>query len=170
MVINLPGEDKVQHYEETKIRVVKITEGTVIDHINAGHALDVLHILGLTGREGTLITLAMNISSSRIGKKDIVKIEDRYLKDEEVARIALVAPDATINIIRNSEVEKKTRVELPKIITNVIICPNKRCVTNKEREPIEPKYEVLSKQPIKLKCSYCWSHIDESDILDQFVK
>ncbi len=156
--------------KETKIRIVKIKDGTVIDHISAGHALDVLRILGITGREGSIVSLAMNISSSRIERKDIVKLEDRFLAESEVAKIALVAPNATINTIRDSKVEKKTRVELPSTITNVIVCPNTRCVTNKEREPIEPKYEVLSKQPMKLKCTYCWTHIEEADIIEQFTR
>lgn len=150
------------------IRIVKIKEGTVIDHIQAGHALDVLQILGITGSEGSVVSLAMNISSSRIGKKDIVKLEDRYLHESEVAKIALVAPDATINTIRGSEVEKKNRVELPDEITNVIVCPNKRCVTNKEREPVSAKYKVLSRDPVKLKCIYCWTHVTEDDIISQF--
>ncbi len=156
--------------KEAKIRIVKIKDGTVIDHINAGHALDVLKILGITGKEGSVISLAMNITSSRIERKDIVKIEDRFLEDSEVARIALVAPDATINMIRDYKVEKKTRVELPPTITNVLVCPNTRCVTNKEREPIEPKFEVLNRHPIKLKCTYCWALIEESDIIAQFVR
>ncbi len=156
--------------KESKIRIVKIRDGTVIDHITAGHALDVLRILDITGREGSIVSLAMNITSSRVGRKDIVKLEDRFLAGAEVAKIALVAPNATINTIRDSKVEKKTRVELPSTITNVIVCPNTRCVTNKEREPIEPKYEVLSKQPMKLKCTYCWTHIEEVDIIEQFTK
>ncbi len=135
---------------ETKIRIVKIKNGTVIDHIAAGHALDVLQILGITGKEGSVVSIGMNISSSRISTKDIVKLEDRYLKENEVAKIALVAPDATINTIRDSKIEKKTRVELPTTITNVIVCPNQRCVTNKEREPIQPKYEVITKTPMKI--------------------
>jgi aspartate carbamoyltransferase regulatory subunit len=153
----------------SKIRIVKIREGTVIDHISAGHALDVLKILGITGKEGNVVTIAMNISSSRINRKDIVKIEDRYLLESEVAKIALVAPDATINTIRDSKVEKKTRVQLPETITDVLVCPNQRCVTNKEREPITPKFEVILRSPIKLKCHYCWTHIDEGDIIAQFI-
>ncbi|MCK5240797.1 MAG: aspartate carbamoyltransferase regulatory subunit, partial [Candidatus Thorarchaeota archaeon] len=94
---------------ESKIRIVKIKNGTVIDHIAAGHALDVLQILGITGKEGNVVSLGMNIRSSRISTKDIVKLEDRYLKENEVAKIALVAPDATINTIRDSKIEKKTR-------------------------------------------------------------
>ena len=155
--------------DETTIRIVKIKEGTVIDHINAGSALDVLQILGITGKEGSVVSVGMNISSSRITTKDIVKLENRYLKENEVAKIALVAPDATINTIRDSKVEKKTRVALPSTISNVIECPNQRCVTNKEREPIEAKYEVISDHPIKLKCNYCWTLIDEKDIILQFT-
>lgn len=151
-----------------KIRIVKIKDGTVIDHIRAGHALNVLRILGITGKEGNIVTLAMNISSSKIGRKDIVKIEDRILKAKELDRIALVAPEATINLIKDYEVVQKNRVELPNIITDVIQCINMRCITNKEREPILAKYEVVSKHPTQLKCKYCWTLINEDDIIAQF--
>ena len=152
------------------IRIVKINNGTVIDHIRAGHALEVLQILGITGKEGSIVTLAMNISSSRVGSKDIVKLEDRFLDDPEVARIALVAPEATINIIRDAQVIEKKRVELPDRLTNIVVCPNPRCITNKEREPILPKYEVVSRRPMKLKCLYCWTMIDEDEIIRQFTE
>ena len=148
-----------------KIRIVKIVDGTVIDHIRAGNALEVLKILGITGKNGNIVTLAMNISSSRIEKKDIVKVENRSLDSAEVARIALVAPEATINLIKDSKVIKKTRVELPETITGIMKCPNERCVTNKEREPIQSKYQVVSRKPIQLKCLYCWTLIDEPDII-----
>jgi aspartate carbamoyltransferase regulatory subunit len=152
-----------------KIRIVKIYDGTVIDHIRAGKALEVLKILGITGEDGNVVTLAMNISSSKIEKKDIVKVEHRFLADEEVARIALVAPEATINLIENSKIIKKTRVELPETITDIFECPNQRCVTNKEREPIHSKYEVVSHTPIQLKCLYCWTLVEEQDIINQFT-
>lgn len=152
------------------IRLVKIRDGTVIDHIRAGHALEVLQILGITGKEGSIVSLTMNISSTRIGRKDIVKIEDRFLEDSEVARIALVAPEATINLIRDETVVKKTRVSLPSTLTNVIKCPNMKCVTNKEREPIHAKFQVIAKMPTKLKCLYCWTLIEEEDIISQFTQ
>lgn len=152
-----------------KIRIVKIHDGTVIDHIRAGKALEVLKILGITGEFGNIVTLAMNISSSKIGKKDIVKVEHRFLEDEEVARIALVAPEATINLIEDFKLIKKTRVELPDTITDIFECTNQRCVTNKEREPINSKYEVVSRTPIQLKCLYCWTLIEERDIIAQFT-
>ncbi len=153
-----------------KIRIVIIHDGTVIDHIRAGKALEVLKILGITGEDGNIVSLAMNISSSKIGKKDIVKVEHRLLADEEVARIALVAPEATINLVEDFKIIKKTRVELPETITGIFECPNQRCVTNKEREPILSKYEVVSKTPIQLKCLYCWTLVEEQDIIVQFTR
>ncbi|MBN2228014.1 MAG: aspartate carbamoyltransferase regulatory subunit [Candidatus Thorarchaeota archaeon] len=152
-----------------KIRIVKIKDGTVIDHIRAGKALEVLKILGITGKEGNVVTLAMNISSSRIDTKDIVKVENRFLDSAEVARIALVAPEATINLIKDSKVIKKTRVELPETITDIMKCPNSRCVTNKEREPIHSKYQIVSKKPLQLKCLYCWTLVEEEEVIAQFT-
>jgi aspartate carbamoyltransferase regulatory subunit len=152
-----------------KIRIVKIHDGTVIDHIRAGKALEVLKILGITGENGNVVTLAMNISSSKIHKKDIVKVEHRFLENAEVARIALVAPEATINLIEDSKIIKKTRVALPDTISDIFKCPNQRCVTNKEREPIRTKYEVVSRTPVKLKCLYCWTIVEEQDFLSQFT-
>lgn len=152
-----------------KIKIVKIMDGTVIDHIRAGNALEVLKILGITGKNGNVVTLAMNIRSSRIEKKDIVKVENRFLDSAEVARIALVAPEATINLIKDSKVIKKTRVELPETITGIMRCPNERCVTNKEREPIRSRYQVVSRKPIQLKCLYCWTLVDEPDLISLFT-
>jgi len=154
---------------EEKIRIVKIHDGTVIDHIRAGKALEVLKILGITGEDGNVVSLAMNISSSKIEKKDIVKVEHRFLREEEVARIALVAPEATINLIEDFKIIKKTRVELPETLTDIMACPNTRCVTNKEREPISSKYQVISRKPILLKCLYCWNLVEEAQIISAFT-
>ncbi len=155
---------------EPKLRLVKITNGTVIDHIRAGMALEVLQILGITGKEGYVLSLATNINSRRIGSKDIIKLEDRFLEETEVAKIALVAPEATINIIQDSHVVKKTRVVLPDMITSIVRCPNTRCITNKEREPIIPRYEVMSRSPLKLRCAYCWTNIDHDEVVRQFTR
>jgi aspartate carbamoyltransferase regulatory subunit len=154
---------------DDKLRIVKIHDGTVIDHIRAGKALEVLKILGITGEDGNVVSLAMNITSSKIEKKDIVKVEHRFLKDAEVDRIALVAPEATINHIEESHLIKKYCVELPEILTDILPCPNPRCVTNKEREPISSKYQVVSQKPIQLKCLYCWNLVEERDIISAFT-
>ena len=154
---------------DDKLRIVKIHDGTVIDHIRAGKALEVLRILRITGEDGNVVSLAMNISSSKIDKKDIVKVEHRFLKDEEVAQIALVAPEATINHIENSRLIHKYCVELPDTLTDIMPCPNQMCVSNKEREPIRSKYQVVSQKPIQLKCLYCWTLVEERQIIAAFT-
>ena len=150
--------------ERPTLRVAKIRKGTVIDHISAGNALVVLRILGITGREGFIVSVAMNVPSKKLGRKDIVKIEGRELSREEVDKIALIAPRATINIIRDYKVVRKHRVRLPKVIKNIVRCINPACITN-EREPVEPKFYVVSEEPLRLKCHYCGRIMEWPDIL-----
>ncbi|MCG7854552.1 MAG: aspartate carbamoyltransferase regulatory subunit, partial [Methanoregulaceae archaeon] len=128
-----------------------IRNGTVIDHITGGEALNVLKIIGITGATTESISVATNVKSGKMRKKDIVKIENRELKKEEVNRIALIAPSASINIIRNYEVFEKKGVEIPGILVGVVRCPNPGCISN-TNEPIDSKFEVLQKG---LHCLYC---------------
>jgi len=153
--------------EETILRVSKIRDGTVIDHITSGHALDVVKILGITGKSGNIVTIAMNVPSKRMGKKDIVKIEGRELKAEEVDKIALIAPHATINIIRDYKVVEKKRVQLPKVIKNIVRCANPACISN-SNEPVQPTFYVESQEPLYLKCHYCGYLMEREEILKQF--
>ncbi|MEE0901478.1 MAG: aspartate carbamoyltransferase regulatory subunit, partial [Methanobrevibacter sp.] len=120
--------------KELKIRAIE--NGTVIDRITANKALHILKILELPDSETQNITIAMNVSSNEIGRKDIVKIENRELDHEELNQIALIAPKATINIIRNYEPIKKDNIILPDKITSMIKCTNPKCITNYENEPI----------------------------------
>ncbi|NLA39194.1 MAG: aspartate carbamoyltransferase regulatory subunit [Methanomicrobiales archaeon] len=131
--------------------VSPIRNGTVIDHITAGEALNVLKILGITGSTGECLSIATNVVSKRLGKKDIVKVENRELRKEEVDRIALIAPQAKINIIREYQVVEKKGVEIPKILKAVVRCPNPGCITN-TNEPVESTFEVREKG---LRCLYC---------------
>jgi len=152
---------------EMDLRVSKIKDGTVIDHISAGYALDVVKILGITGHECRIITIAINIPSKDLKVKDIVKIEGRALTSQEVNRIALVAPHASINIIHDYMVVKKVEVKLPKIIEGIVKCINPVCVTN-SREPVIAKFYVKNDDPLSLKCHYCGYILEKSDILDNF--
>jgi len=152
---------------ETILHVSKIRNGTVIDHITGGHALDVIKILGITGKEKKIITIAINVPSKRFKLKDIVKIEGRELKPEEVHKIALLAPHATINIIRNYKVVDKQRVKLPKVIHDILKCANPACVTN-SNEPVKPKFYVVSEEPLMLKCHYCGYIMEKNEMLKQF--
>jgi len=153
--------------EKEELRIRKIAEGTVIDHIPAGYALAVLRILGITGREGTEVSVAMNVPSSKFGRKDIVKIERKELRPQEVDKIALIAPRATINIIKGFAVHGKQRVKLPQSIVNVARCANPSCISN-SREPIQPTFRVKSDEPLLLECRYCHRVMEKEDVIKQF--
>jgi len=137
--------------EHRTLLVSQIRDGTVIDHITAGEALNVLTILGIGGTTTESLSIATNVASRKEGKKDILKIERRELRKEEVDRIALIAPHATINIIRDYEVVEKKGVTVPPVIRGVVKCPNPGCISN-ANEPIESSFEVLGKG---LHCCYC---------------
>ncbi|MCK5627907.1 aspartate carbamoyltransferase regulatory subunit [Candidatus Bathyarchaeota archaeon] len=151
----------------TELRVSKIKEGTVIDHISGGYALDVVKILGITGKENRVMTIAINVPSKSLKVKDIVKIEGRAVKPREVNRIALIAPHATINIVRNYKVVKKLEVKLPKVIEEIIKCANPSCISN-SNEPVSSKFYMEKKDPLLLSCHYCGSILEKSDVLSQF--
>jgi aspartate carbamoyltransferase regulatory subunit len=155
----------LQSREELHVR--KIRDGTVIDHITPGFALDVLKILGINGKAGETVTAAVNVQSKRQQRKDIVKIQDRELKPSEVDKIALIAPNATINIIRNYDVASKKVVQLPQIIRGTLKCDNPSCISN-AREPVEAQFGVDQREPIRLKCYFCGHIMEREDVLKQF--
>lgn len=145
---------------DMKLRVTPIGNGTVIDHIPPGQALNVLRILGIDRTTEATISVLMNVSSRRSGKKDIVKVEDRELKEEEVNKVSLIAPGATINIIRDQRVVEKYTVDMPDLIVGVVRCPNPSCISNTS-EPIKSQILVKSKNPVILRCVYCEQPIAE---------
>lgn len=146
----MEGTERDEH-----LMVRKIEAGTVIDHIPAGRALDVLKILGITGKEGYTVAVVMNVPSKKLGKKDMVKIEWVELSQEQVDRIAIVAPSATINLIRDWKVVEKRRVELEERLINILRCPNPNCITNSAGEPIKTSFTVKKKVPLIVMCDYC---------------
>jgi aspartate carbamoyltransferase regulatory subunit len=150
-----------------QLYVKKIRNGTVIDHIEPGHALDVLHILAINGKRGEIVSAVMNVESKRHGRKDIVKIDNRELKPEEVDKIALIAPKATINIVREYEVVSKKRVEFPQTIKGIIRCNNPSCVVN-AREPVTSEFKVEVPEPLRIRCHYCGRIMGKEDVLKQF--
>ena len=109
----------------------------------------------------------MNVPSKTANKKDIVKVENREMKPGEADKIALIAPNATINIIRDYEVVDKTHVKLPEFIRGIVKCANPACVSN-AGEPVEPKFMVERQDPLRLRCFYCSRIIEKSDVLEQF--
>lgn len=149
--------------KELKIQPIK--DGTVIDHITAGNAVKVLHILGIPKSSTSIVSVAMNVTS-RFGKKDIVKVENRELDPNEVDKIALISPKATINIIRDYEVAEKHRVKLPNEVVGIVRCSNPTCVSN-SKEPVKSRFIVLDKDPIQIKCYYC--EREPEDIAERII-
>jgi aspartate carbamoyltransferase regulatory subunit len=143
--------------KELKIPLIK--NGTVIDHITAGNAIKVLHILKIPSGDSSVVSVAINVRS-KFGLKDIVKVENRELATSEVDKIALIAPKATINIIRNYKVAKKHRVKLPDEVIGIVKCSNPTCVSN-SKEPIKSRFKVIKKDPLVLRCYYCEREPDD---------
>ncbi|MFP4169639.1 MAG: aspartate carbamoyltransferase regulatory subunit [Methanomassiliicoccales archaeon] len=148
-------------------RVTPIRNGTVIDHIECGMALNVLKIIGVKGPEvHSTVSILMHVPSKKGGWKDVVKVEDRELDPHEVDKISLISPQATINIIRDFNVAEKYQLELPEVVRGIVRCGNPSCITN-TNEPVEPEFNMESKNPPVLRCIYCDRILD--NIADHLV-
>jgi len=143
---------------EKYMKVEKIEHGTVIDHIMAGMAFDVIHVLGL-GNDRSM-SILVNSHSKKGGKKDILKIENVELSGEEANHVALVSPQATINIIANGSVVKKFNAEAPEVVEGILICSNPNCISN-QSEPVSSEFHLGSDDEHRYVCAYC-----ERDIVD----
>ena len=150
-----------------ELYVKKIRNGTVIDHISGGNALNVLRILDISGKEGHVVSVVMNVPSEKLGKKDIVKIDSRELRPDEVDKIALVAPKATINIIRDYDVVEKKKVKLPMVIKGIVKCDNPSCISN-AKEPVDSMFHTEEIDPLKIRCHFCGRIMEMTDVLKQF--
>nr|NIM44788.1 aspartate carbamoyltransferase regulatory subunit [Nitrososphaeria archaeon]NIN52155.1 aspartate carbamoyltransferase regulatory subunit [Nitrososphaeria archaeon]NIQ32608.1 aspartate carbamoyltransferase regulatory subunit [Nitrososphaeria archaeon] len=141
---------------EDKLLVRKIKDGIVIDHIPPGKAFLVLKLLRIDPE--ARIIIASNMNSTKYGKKDMIKIEGKYLTSKEIDLISLVALTATINRIENWEIIKKRKVEIPDVIEGIFKCPNPPCITNSEYEPVKTRFKVRKSDDFSdttLQCIYC---------------
>jgi|TARA_B110000263_G_C15202932_1_gene461477 aspartate carbamoyltransferase regulatory subunit len=144
------------------LRVQPIRNGTVIDHIKAGRGKKVLDILSLSGSD-TTISLLINVQSKIHKRKDIIKIEDRELNEVEIEKLALLSPDAIVNIIRNYAVAEKKVIKTPPFISEIVHCPNENCICNNERG-VSTNFKLLSKDNLQIKCTYCGRKMEEDSI------
>ncbi len=128
-------------------RVTAIKNGTVIDHVPAGKALSVLKMLGIEGDMSNPVSLVMNVPSKKMGGKDIIKVEDRELTQNELDRLALVAPDASVAIIRAYSVAEKLEINLTDEVVNLARCTFSNCITTNPREPAHLNFLVLLNSP-----------------------
>jgi len=147
---------------EKKLKVAALCNGTVIDHIPSDKLFKVVSILHI---ETSLnqITLANNLESAKIGSKGLVKISDRILEVDETNKIALIAPNAKINIIRDYQVVEKRPLILPEEIREIVQCANPNCITN--HQPVTTRFHVLNNDgDIMLKCHYCEREIKRDEV------
>lgn len=136
--------------------IAPIRNGTVIDHITAGQALNVLKILNVHEASiNSTISVGMHVrSAKKEGFKDIIKIEDRELDKTALDKIALISPHATISIIRDFVVAEKRNVHIEDHVCGIARCSNPNCITNMG-EPIQTEFVVISRDPVSLRCAYC---------------
>ena len=149
--------------EQSELMVRRIKEGTVIDHIDEGKGLQVRNALGIDGKDGSLITIALNVPSGKFKKKDIIKVENKFLKDDDTNKLAVIVPNATINIIKNYKLVEKRRVSLPNEVDRIFRCSNPECITN-STEHIESIMDVMDKEGRVLKCRYCSRVLDVNQL------
>jgi aspartate carbamoyltransferase regulatory subunit len=147
--------------KKLKLKVSAIKDGTVIDHIPAQSLFKVISILKLDKIENQ-ITFGTNLESEKLGAKAIIKVSDTFFADDEINKIALIAPHAKLNIIKDYEVVEKKIVEIPNEIQGIAKCFNPKCITNHEK--ITTNFKVISKEPVALKCKYCEKITTEEQI------
>lgn len=133
------------------IKVSAIKNGTVIDHIPAGGAMAIVNFLKLA--KDKTVMLGINFDSKKMGKKDVIKAEDKELTAAELNQVALFAADASVSIIRNFKIAKKFKIELPQTFLDIVKCPNPKCVTN--QESVKTKFNLFKPKPLSIKCQYC---------------
>ena len=135
-----------------ELQVAALENGTVIDHIPSEKLFTVVSLLGLEHMSNN-ITIGFNLHSKKLGKKGIIKIADKFFCDDEINRIAVVAPNVKLNIIRNYEVVEKREVRLPDELNGLVKCANPKCITN--NEPMHTRFHVIDKDRCIIKCHYC---------------
>lgn len=147
--------------KRTELQVAALCNGTAIDHIPSSEVFKVVSLLGLE-KMNNPITIGNNLESKKMGTKGIIKISDRFFEEDEVNRIAVIAPHVVLNVIKNYEVVEKKRIEIPSVIKGIVKCNNPKCITN--NEPMPTHFITTNKENIELQCYYCSVKLHKEDI------
>lgn len=145
-----------------ELQVAALCNGTAIDHIPSNQVFKVLSLLNL-GDLKNPVTIGNNLESKKMGTKGIIKISDKFFEEEEINRIALIAPNVVLNIIRDYQVVEKKRISLPQTIVGIVKCNNPKCITN--NEPMLTRFDVLDINKVVLNCHYCDIKIQKEDVI-----
>jgi aspartate carbamoyltransferase regulatory subunit len=146
--------------KDVKLQVSALRSGTVIDHLGPRTAFKALRILGLS--EDATVLIGVNLDSHKLGKKDLIKIEGVELTPEQINKIALLSAAATFSIIRDFEVVKKFRPELPAVVEGLVRCVNPGCITQDPR--VKGRFITVRKDPLKLRCYFCERSLREDEV------
>ncbi|MFI3268382.1 MAG: aspartate carbamoyltransferase regulatory subunit [Rikenellaceae bacterium] len=152
--------------DKKTLEVRAIENGTVIDHIPSDNLYKVIRLLNLEGVMNT-VTFGNNLDSKTMGKKAIIKISDMEVDKVMLNSLALLAPEASVNYIKNYEVAEKVMIHLPDTIIGTVKCANPICVTNVEK--VTTKFSVNQGSPIHLTCHYCEKITKESEFETLFL-
>jgi aspartate carbamoyltransferase regulatory subunit len=153
------------------LAISRITNGTVIDHIRPGYVMLVLRILGYTEVVNDKTRLATNVKSRKYGTKDILMLDERYLTENQISKIAIISRRATVNIIRNGILEKR-RVEAPDEAVNVFVCySNCASYDPHQRAHLPTRFKKVASEDgdLRYRCYYCRSVIEEQDFMDHLI-
>lgn len=150
-----------KHKAGKEIRIPAIKDGTVIDHIPSRDTFKIIRLVDPQEFEHA-ISLALNLESKKMGKKGVIKISNRTLSKDEVNKVAILAPQATVSFINNYEVKKKIRVKVPDVIEKIVKCSNPNCITNVE--DIKTRFILEKERPLKIRCVYCERTMSRDDI------
>mgnify|MGYP000987944673 CR=1 FL=1 len=144
-----------------ELQVAALENGTAIDHIPTDAVFKVVSLLQLQKLDNR-ITIGNNLNSNKIGKKGLIKVSDKFFREDEINRIALIAPNVNLNIIRNFDVVEKKKVVLPDEIIEIVKCNNPKCITN--NEPMKTRFHVIDKEKVELQCHYCELKVRKEEI------
>jgi len=142
--------------------VAALENGTAIDHIPTAAVFKVVSLLQLQ-KLNNRITIGNNLKSNKMENKGIIKVSDKFFREDELNRIALVAPNVNLNIIRDFEVVEKKKVVLPDEIVEIMKCNNPKCITN--NEPMKTRFHVIDKEKVELQCHYCELKIKKEEVV-----
>ncbi|HCC52072.1 MAG TPA: aspartate carbamoyltransferase regulatory subunit [Porphyromonadaceae bacterium] len=148
--------------KKKELQVAALENGTAIDHIPPEQLFKVAHLIGLSTMHNR-ITFGNNLKSKKMGRKGVIKIADKFFEEDEINRIALVAPNVVLNIIRDYEVVEKKFVRLPDELIDIVKCNNPKCITN--NEPMKTHFYVTDENSGTIKCRYCERKINKEAIV-----
>ena len=137
---------------QKKLQVEAIQHGSVIDHIPVQQGVKILNFFKFT-QTNEKITIGLNLPTHNGKAKDLIKVENTFISDAQANQLALFAPNATINQIKDFKVVNKFQVQLPDSFIGVFTCPNSNCISH--NEPVETRFYVKNAPELKLKCHYC---------------